>query len=118
MALQALSDEGQLEWTCHCGEQKSEHLSHDEIQYCHRPGTPNSHRTVALPICTCGMHLFLKVDFTEAELSAPNMVTITTDGVALPTPSYDTALRHMRLAALLDAAGKGISDADADSETG
>lgn len=74
MALQDLTEDGQITWTCVCGRQQSAHVSHEEVQVNLRPGAQHlHHRTVQLPRCACGRQTHLKVDFSDEELRAPNM---------------------------------------------
>lgn len=76
MALQALTEDGYMTWTCPCGRQQTAHVSHEEVQVNLRPGAgveQVQQRTVQLPVCTCGRQTHLKVDFSDEELRAPNM---------------------------------------------
>lgn len=75
MALQQLTDDGYLTWTCtHCGKQQTVHHSHEEVQWGEvLLGMDIKHAHVWLPVCACKHQTRLKVHFTEAELQAPNM---------------------------------------------
>jgi hypothetical protein len=68
--IQLIDDQGNLTWECQhqgCGHQHQHHLSHEQIQW-------QGEHLVRLPPCSaCGSQTFLRVHFTEEELSALNM---------------------------------------------
>jgi DNA-directed RNA polymerase subunit RPC12/RpoP len=104
MALHTLTPDGHMGWRCvDCGTENQVHASHQDVQVHLRPGAPELRRTVRLPGCQqCGSYVLLKVDFTEAELAAPNMLN--RDGS--PTLSRHVAGRHMQLIKHLETLGK------------
>jgi len=104
MALHTLTEDGLMGWRCgDCGTENSAHYTHPGVHVYQPPDALKSRRTVRLPACpTCGATVHLKVDFSEKELAAPNMVY--PDGT--PTASYHVAQRHMQLASLLEAAAQ------------
>lgn len=107
MALQTVTDDGHFTWECaKCGQHRAAHVSHDEVVFHQPKGRPVHHRVVQLPICDCGGRTDLKVDFTSAELHAPNMIDENGD----TTPSYMTAQRHIALVKHMRAAGKSESN--------
>ncbi len=95
MALQILTDEGNMAWTCACGSAQTAHISHEEVQ-----AHPNGH-VVRLPVCGCGRVTVLKTHFTPEELAAPNMI----DEAGQPTASHAVAHRHLQLIEKLTAKG-------------
>lgn len=103
--LTSLSADGQMQWVCGgtCGATNSIHRDHPDIQIHQIAGHVQSHRMVSLGTCSaCGGAALLKVDFTPAELRAPNMI----DKNGRPTPSFRAAQLHIQLVQQLEAAGK------------
>ncbi len=91
--LHTLTDET-AGWRCvNCGTQRTAQATAVELRV-----HPDGQRTAILPACDCGAQTGLKVDFTEEELAAPNMIHPVTGA---PTPSHAAAKRHMALAALI-----------------
>lgn len=107
--IDTITDDGQITHLCTgCTQMHTTHISDEEVQFHLTPGAPRWHRTVRLPACACGRITDLKVDFSAQELLAPNMMDA--DGNALPT--HAVALRHMILAAQMEAAGKALEGED------
>jgi hypothetical protein len=97
MALHTYTpNDGMMGWRCvHCHTENAAHHSQAVIQHLYPETTTKRARTVRLPACsTCGSTVHLKVDFSEAELHAPNMIN-PDDGS--PTPSRQVAERHRQL---------------------
>ena len=93
--LHTLTDDGNVGWRCvGCGAQRTAQANAVELRT-----HPDGQRTALLPVCDCGAQTGLKVDFTEEELRAPNMIHPVT-GAA--TPSRAAAERHMALAKRLE----------------
>lgn len=134
MALHTMTQEGDLGWKCpHCDSEQKVHVSHAEVQHVQipqhetvkenaftdpktgnmfihselRPGTPLiATSVVALPACDCGTQTFLKVEFTDEELGAMNMI----DEQGNYTESHAVAQRHMQLKKHMQAIGKSPGD--------
>jgi hypothetical protein len=86
MALHTLDNDGNLGWLCpNCQRDNSAHISDAGVQH-------TSEEMVALPPCACGRQTHLVV--------RPDMPNIAPE-------SIDIASRHMQLAQILSAAGKG-----------
>lgn len=103
--LTSLSANGEMQWLCGgtCGATNNQHRDHQDVQFHQIAGHPQAHRMISLGACSaCGGAAFLKVDFSAAELKAPNMVSKN----GRPTPSYRAAQLHIQLAQQLEAAGK------------
>lgn len=113
MALQALTDDGHMEWTCpRCDTRNAAHISDAAVVVHQRADAPLHHRMVGLPACeTCKASTSLKVHFTPAELDAPNFWDSVKgeDGSIVSrtrSASYDVAQRHMQVIQQLDNLGK------------
>ncbi|GCE14207.1 hypothetical protein [Tengunoibacter tsumagoiensis] len=69
MGLHAIHDDGSIHWRCHHKACKplQAHVSHDDIYFV-------NHDLVALPPCSCGSRMFVRVAFTPEELAATNAI--------------------------------------------
>jgi hypothetical protein len=66
--LHEIHDDGNVHWKCvKCEQMNNIHISHDSIQYA-------DSASVQLPFCTnCGTRCSVKVQYSEEELTSPNM---------------------------------------------